>query len=365
MTIRAEQVTPAAKALLAALWLVIAWGVAVAADAPPSAAGQAAPTREISGAGATFPAPLYAKWADGARRETRIALDYKPLGSEAGQDQISRRLADFGATDIPLSADRLSRANLVQFPTVVGAIVVIVNLPRVHDGTLRLSGELLADIFLGRIRKWNDPRLAALNPDLPLPNLTIAPIHRYDPSGTSFVFTSYLSAVSAGWKAGPGAGDAVKWPVGAGAQGSDGLATTVSMTRGAIGYVEYSFAHENHLTLTRLRDGLGAFVAPEPGSFAAAVAAANWAVPNFAVDLLNIPRQGAWPIMSATFILVPRDPSDPARARAVLDFFDFAYQTGGPAAEALNYFAVPAKVHDQVRAIWRDEIASPSGPVYK
>jgi phosphate transport system substrate-binding protein len=329
------------------------------------ALGPIAQAQQISGAGGTFPAPVYAKWADAAHAAIGVDLTYAAVGSGEGQKQIVARRVDFGASDAPMAPAALAGANLLQFPTVIGAIVVIVNLPRVRDGELKLTGEALVDIYSGKIRKWNDPVLEAMNPDLTLPNVSIAPVHRYEASGTSFVFTSYLAAVSPDWKRTAGVGTAVHWPVGAGAQGNDGVASTVSITRGGIGYVESSFATENHLNMARLRNRSGAFVKPTAGSFAAAATGADWDVPDFAVDLVDTSGAANWPIVSTTFVLLPRDPKDAARADAVMRFFDWAYHNGGGAAEQLGYIGLPAAIQDRVRARWRTDVLADGEPVYK
>jgi phosphate transport system substrate-binding protein len=318
----------------------------------------AAQAQQITGAGGTFPAPVYAKWAEAARGAIGVDLAYSAVGSGEGQKRIIARSVDFGASDAPMDAAALASASLLQVPTLLGAVVVIVNLPRVRDGELKLTGEVLADIYAGKIRKWNDPVLAALNPDITLPNVSIAPVHRYDASGTSFVFTSYLAAVSPAWQAQTGAGTAVTWPVGSGARGNDGVASTVSITRGGIGYVESSFATENHLNIARLRNRSGAFVKPTADSFAAAAAAADWNVPGFAASLVNTAGAANWPIVATTFILLPTDPKDPARAAAVLKFFDWAYRNGTKSAEQLGYLGLPAAVQDSVRALWRTGFVS-------
>ena len=321
--------------------------------------------QQIAGAGASFPAPVYAKWAEAAHAALGIDVTYQPLGSGAGQDQIISRSVDFGGSDAPMDEARLSAANLLQFPTVIAAVVVIVNLPHVREGELKLTGETLADIFAGKIRKWNDPRLAEVAPDIALPNLPIAPVHRYEPSGTSFVFTSYLSAVSPAWKSGVGAGTKVNWPVGAGARGSDGVASTVSIVRGGIGYVENTFATANHLITVQLRNAAGAFVKPNTASFAAAATSADWNAANFAVSLIDTDGATSWPIVSATFILLPKDPKDSARSAAVMRFFDWAYRSGGPAAEQLDYIPLPATVQERVRAVWRSQVLANGKPVYR
>ena len=321
--------------------------------------------QEIIGAGGTFPAPVYAKWGELAHAAIGVDLDYHAIGSGGGQEQILSRKVDFGASDAPLSDARLTAGRLLQFPTVMGAVVIIVNLPRVREDALRLTGETLADIFAGKIRKWNDPRLVELNPGVTLPNISIAPVHRYDASGTSFVFTSYLAAVSAGWKDQVGVGTNVAWPTGAGAIGSDGVASTVTITRGSIGYVENAFASQNHLTTVQLRNRSGGFVKPTTATFTAAAAATDWNVPNFAVNLVDAIGPSAWPIVSTTYILLPEDPKEAARSGAVLKFFDWAYRDGGKAAEALDYIALPATVQDIVRAAWRTQVRADGEPVFK
>jgi phosphate transport system substrate-binding protein len=332
---------------------------AVSTPASPPASGGAATiqTEHITGAGGTFPAPVYAKWAAAARSAIGVDVTYNAIGSGAGQEQIISRSIDFGASDAPMDDAQLSAAKLLQFPTVVGAVVVIVNLPRVRQGELKLTGETLAAIFAGKIGKWNDPRLQQVNPDVTLPNLPIEPIHRYEPSGTSFAFTSYLSAVSAAWKSSVGIGTKVNWPAGVGARGSDGVATAVNITRGAIAYVESIYAAENHLTTAQLRNRSGAFVEPTIASITAAAASADWNTPNFAVSLVDTDGAANWPIVTPTFVLLPKDPKDMTRSAAVMRFFDWAYKSGGAVAENLGYVQLPATVQDSVRATWRSQVS--------
>jgi phosphate transport system substrate-binding protein len=324
-----------------------------------------ASAQAITGAGGTFPAPVYAKWAEAAHAAIGVDLTYSAVGSGEGQKQIISRKVDFGASDAPMDPAALSNANLLQFPTLIGAVVVIVNVPRVREGELKLTGEALADIFAGRIRKWNDPVLAAMNPDITLPNVSIAPVHRYEASGTSFVFTSYLSAVSPAWRNATGAGANVNWPTGSGARGNDGVASTVSITRGGIGYVESSFATENHLSIARLRNHAGIFVKPTAASFNAAAASADWNVPNFAVDLVDTDGAGNWPIVATTFILLPRDPPDPSRSAAVMKFFDWAYRNGKAQAEQLGYLVLPPAIRQSVRDRWQTQVLADGQPVYR
>lgn len=339
---------------------VVLTAAAISVALPAVAHAQA-----ITGAGGTFPAPVYAKWAEAAHAAIGVDLTYSAVGSGEGQNRIISRGVDFGASDAPMDAGRLAAANLLQFPTVIGAVVVIVNLPRVREGELKLTGEALAAIYAGKIRKWNDPVLEAMNPDITLPNVSIAPVHRYDASGTSFVFTSYLSAVSPAWRSATGAGTTVTWPSGAGAIGNDGVASTVSLTRGGIGYVESSFATENHLNTARLRNRSGVFVKPVAASFAAAAAAANWNVPAFAVNLVDTQGADNWPIVATTFILLPEDPQNATRSAAVLKFFDWAYRSGGAVATQLGYIALPAAVQDAVRNSWRTGVLAEGEPVYR
>lgn len=321
---------------------------------------------QITGAGATFPAPVYTKWAEAAKAATGIELNYQAIGSGGGQNQIINRTVDFGASDAPVEDARLKSANLLQVPTVMGAVVPIVNLPGIESNTLKLTGEILAEIYMGKITKWNDPKLAALNPGVALPNLAIAPVYRADGSGTSFVFTSYLSAVSAGWKSVVGANTSVKWPAGTGARGNDGVAGTVRNVRGGIGYVENAYATQNKLSTAELQNKAGQFVAPTMESFQAAASSGDWAgAQNFAVDLINQGGATTWPIVSATFLLLPRDPKDAARAGNVLKFVDWAYDNGGAIATQLEYIPLPKAVQDRVRAVWRTDISAGGQPVYK
>jgi phosphate transport system substrate-binding protein len=323
-----------------------------------SVASFGARAQQITGAGATFPAPVYSKWGEAAKAAAGIELNYQAIGSGGGQNQILNRTVDFGASDAPMAPDKLASGRLLQFPTVVGAVVAIVNIPGVAANQLKLSGELLADIYRGKVSKWNDPRLVEMNSGVTLPNLAIAPIYRADGSGTTFVFASYLSAVSPAWKDATGAGASVKWPAGAGAKGNDGVAATVRNVKGGIGYVESAFATQNMLVTAQLRNKAGQFVGPTAESFAAAAASADWAgAKNFAVDLIDRPGDKSWPIVSATFALLPKDAKEPARSAAVLKFFDWAYASGDPIATSLDYIVLPKTVKDRVREAWKTEIA--------
>ncbi len=321
--------------------------------AAPSLAARDALAVDITGAGSTFAAPIYGAWAAAARQAIGIALNYQALGSGAGQNQVIARTVDFGASDAPVAAPKLAANALLQFPTVIGGVVPIVNLPGIAPNRLRLTGAVLAGLYSGDITTWNDRRIAALNPGLSLPDLAVAPVYRADGSGTTFVFTSYLAKASPDWRSKVGAGTSIQWPAGAGARGNDGVAAVVRNTRGGLGYVEYAFADRNHLTTVLLQDRAGAFVTPSLDSFSRAAAAADWAgASDFAVDMLDSAGAGAWPIVSATFVLLPTHPKDPARGTAVIQFFDWAFSHGGQIATGLNYVTLPDAVQAKVRAAW-------------
>jgi phosphate transport system substrate-binding protein len=318
--------------------------------------------QQITGAGATFPAPVYTKWGEAAKAAIGVELNYQAIGSGGGQNQILNRTVDFGASDAPMDPAKLAEGKLLQFPTVMGAVVIIVNLPDVKEDQLKLSGDVLADIFAGNITKWSDPKIAALNPGLKLPSLAIAPVHRADGSGTTFVFTSYLSAVSPDWKSKVGASTSVNWPAGAGAKGNDGVAATTHNTRGGIGYVENAYATQNHLITTQLRNKAGKFIEPTMASFSAAASNGDWThAQNYAVNLIDQPGDSSWPIVSATFIELPKDPKDPARSAGVMKFFDWAYKNGDSIATGLEYIPLPDAVKTSVRNAWHAEVKGPDG----
>jgi len=318
--------------------------------------------QQITGAGATFPAPIYAKWGEAAKAGTGIELNYQAIGSGGGQTQIVNRTVDFGASDAPMNGERMEKANLHQFPAVMGAVVVIVNIPGVANNQLRLDGPMVAEIYHGKINKWNDPRIQEMNKGVALPNRAIAPVYRADGSGTTFVFASYLSAVDAAWKSKVGAATSVKWPTGQGARGNDGVAATVRNTPGGIGYVEFAYAKQNNLPSAMLRNKAGAFVAPSMETFTAAASTADWtSAKHFAVDLIDQHGEKSWPIVSATFILLPKDPKDPARAANVMKFFDWTYNSGDELAISLDYVPLPQAVKAAVRASWTAEVKGPDG----
>jgi phosphate transport system substrate-binding protein len=312
---------------------------------------------QITGAGSTFAAPIYAKWGDASSSVTGIKLNYQAIGSGAGINQINNRTVDFGASDMPVAADQLDAHKLMQFPTVIGGVDIIVNLPGIKPNDLKLTGALLADIYLGKITKWNDPQIAKLNPTVKLPSLAIAPVYRADGSGTTFVFTDYLSMLSTDWKSQVGSSTSVKWAAGTGAKGSDGVSGTVHNIKGGIGYVESAYAEMNHLTTTQLQNNAGKFVSPSMDSYKAAAASADWSsVKNFAIDLNNQPGDASWPIESATFVLLPTDPKDPNHSAAVKKFFDWGFAHGNDIATQLLYIPLPATVQDAVRAVWQKEV---------
>jgi phosphate transport system substrate-binding protein len=321
---------------------------------------------DISGAGATFPAPVYAKWAETYKAQTGTGLNYQAIGSGGGIKQIKAKTVDFGASDKPLKLEDLNAAGLYQFPTVMGGIVPAINIPGMHSGQLRLTGPVLADIFLGQITKWNDPRIKALNPALALPNIPITVVHRSDGSGTSFLFTSYLAGVSPVWAQKVGASDSVQWPVGLGGKGNDGVAAFVKQTLGSIGYVEYAYSKQNNIPFALVQNKAGAYPLPVAANFAAAAAGADWTkAPGNYLLLLNQPGANSWPITGATFILVYKKQDNAAAGHGVLTFFDWAYKNGDAAAAQLDYVPLPAPVKALIRKQWVANVTGPDGkPVY-
>jgi len=331
-------------------------GAGAALSLPMS--GARAQGAQITGAGASFPNPIYQKWAEAARGAIGVQLNYQSVGSGAGINQIRNRTVDFGATDAPLSAQQLTEGNLLQFPTVMGSVVPIVNIPGVENEQLKLTGEVLGDIFLGKINRWNDQRIAALNAGVNLPSIAIAPVYRADGSGTTFVFTSYLSATSTEWKDKVGAATSVRWPVGNGARGNEGVAGGVRNTRGGIGYVENAYATANRLVATQLRNKDGNFVKPTMENFLAAASNANWSVPGFAANIIDQAGANSWPIVSPTFILLPTNPQDAARSANVRKFFDWAFANGDAMARELEYIPLPEATKTAVRAAWRAQFGA-------
>jgi phosphate transport system substrate-binding protein len=320
---------------------------------------------DISGAGATFPAPVYAKWAEAYKAQTGVGLNYQAIGSGGGIKQIKAKTVDFGASDKPLKPEELAAAGLYQFPTVVGGVVPVMNLPGIAPGQIKLSGALLGDIFLGKVTKWNAPQIAALNKGVNLPNLPITVVHRSDGSGTSFLFTSYLSMKNPEWASKVGASDSVQWPTGLGGKGNDGVAAFVKQTAGSIGYVEYAYAKQNHSTYALMQNKAGKFVPPTAAAFAAAAGSANWLrSPGNYILLLDQPATTAWPITGATFILMYRNQDNPAAGAEVLKFFQWAYNKGDGLAASLDYVPLPVKVKGLLKKQWAHSITAGGKPVY-
>jgi len=311
----------------------------------------AAQAQEATGAGASFPAPLYAKWASDYHKATGVKINYQSVGSSAGIKQIEAKTVDFGASDEPLKDADLQAKGLLQFPTVIGGIVPVVNIKGIEPGQLKLSGQVLGDIYLGKISKWNDPAIAALNPGLNLPDAKISPVRRADGSGTTFGFTNYLSKVNAEWKDKVGEGKAVNWPTGAGGKGNEGVAAFVGRLANSIGYVEYAYVKQNKLTYALLQNSEGNFVSPSEASFKAAAAGADWSK-SFYQILTAQPGKDAWPITSATFILMHQKQDKPAQAATALKFFEWAYQNGDSTANGLDYVPMPDAVKTQVYKAW-------------
>jgi phosphate transport system substrate-binding protein len=321
-----------------------------------------APAADISGAGATFPFPIYATWAAAYKNETGIGLNYQSIGSGGGIKQIQARTVTFGASDMPLATAELEKHGLVQFPTVLGGVVPVVNVDGLTTGELTLDGSTLAKIFAGEVTRWDAAEIRALNPDAKLPAQAIAVVHRSDGSGTTFIFTDYLAKVSPLWKAKVGVSTAVRWPVGIGAKGNEGVANMVTLTKGAIGYVEYAYAKQNKLKAAKVTNRSGRAVAPDARAFQAAAAQADWTgVPGFGVILTDQPGANAWPIAGATFVLIHKQPRDPVAAAGALKFFAWAYANGHRMAEELDYVPMPAAVVDAVQRMWASEIKDGNG----
>jgi phosphate transport system substrate-binding protein len=320
---------------------------------------------EINGAGATFPYPIYAKWAEAYAAKTGLKMNYQSIGSGGGIKQITEKTVDFGASDMPMKPADLEKAGLTQWPMVMGGVVPVVSLQGIQPGQLKLDGKLLADIYLGKVTKWNAPEIAKLNSGLKLPDQAIAPVYRSDGSGTTFIFTHYLSEVSPEWKEKIGENTSVQFPTGIGGKGNEGVSAMASRTSGAIGYVEYAYAKQNKLTYTMLQNKDGQFVNPEIGTFQAAATNADWAkAQNFYLLLTNQPGKDSWPITGATFILMHKQQSKPDVAREALNFFHWAFQNGGEMAKQFDYVPMPDAVVKLVEQSWQ-QIKGPDGkPVW-
>jgi len=333
--------------------------VLVAGVVAAGAFSQAMAQQEATGAGASFPAPLYSKWAADYNKATNIKINYQSVGSGAGLRQIDAKTVDFGASDAPLKDEELAKKGLVQFPTVIGGVVPVVNIKGIAPGQIRLSGQVLGDIYLGKITKWNDAAIKALNPSVALPDAAIAPVRRADGSGTSFIFTNYLSKVNAEWKSKVGEGTAVNWPTGAGGKGNEGVAAFVGRLPNSIGYVEYAYVKQNKMTYVQMQNADGAYVSPDDTAFKAAAAGAEWSK-SFYQILTNQPGKDSWPITGATFVLMHKAQDKPAQATTALKFFDWAYAQGDKTAMDLDYVPMPDSVKAIILKSW-GEIKDTSG----
>jgi phosphate transport system substrate-binding protein len=329
------------KKLLVALLATVAVGVQAA---------------DITGAGATFPYPIYAKWAEDYKKKTNVGLNYQSIGSSGGVKQIRANTVSFGATDAPLKGDDLLQSGLIQFPTILGGVVPVINLDGFKPGELQITGEVLANIYLGTIDKWNDPAIVKLNPGKPLPNQAITVVHRADGSGTTFIFTDYLNEISKSWADRVGKGAAVKWPAKSsiGGKGNEGVAANVTRIKGSIGYVEYAYAKKSKITHLKLQNRDGRFVDPDDLTFAAAAAGADWfSVPGMGISLVNQRGAQSWPITGASFVLMYREPKNSAQSQEVLKFFDYAFTHGQQAAAELDYVALPKTLTDRIKSqVW-------------
>lgn len=336
------------KSLIAAVGVAATFSVAQAAD--------------ITGAGATFPYPIYAKWAEAYKKASGNGLNYQSIGSGGGIKQIKAKTVDFGASDMPLKQEELDAEGLTQFPAIIGGVVPVLNVDGIAPGKLKMSGEVLAGIYMGKITKWNAPEIAALNQGVKLPAEDITVVHRSDGSGTTFLWTDYLSKVSADFKANVGSSTAVKWPVGLGGKGNEGVAANVQRIKNSIGYVEYAYVKKNKMTYTALKNADGQFVEPDDENFKAAAANADWAkAPGMYLVLTNQPGKATWPITGASFILMHKAQADAEKGKEVLKFFDWAFKNGGPMATELEYVALPAPVVKLIEDGWKAKIKDASG----
>ncbi|MDR3392069.1 MAG: phosphate ABC transporter substrate-binding protein PstS [Sulfuriferula sp.] len=317
---------------------------------------------EITGAGATFPYPIYSKWAEAYKAKTNIGLNYQSIGSGGGIKQINAKTVDFGASDMPLKADVLEKDGLMQFPTVIGGVVPVMNVEGVAPGQIHLSGKVLADIYMGKILTWNDPAIVALNKSAKLPATPITVVHRSDGSGTTFIFTNYLAKVSPEWKEKVGNDTSVAWPAGVGGKGNEGVASFVQRIKGSIGYVEYAYAKQNKMTYTMMQNKEGNFVAPDDSTFQSAAAGADWEhAPGFYEILTDEPGKISWPITGATFILMHKAQEKPENAKEVLKFFDWSYANGDKMAADLDYVPLPDSLVKLIAKAWKNDIKGTNG----
>jgi phosphate transport system substrate-binding protein len=353
------------KAAAQGLVLVLSALIVTLSGCSQSSSPQHSASANISGAGATFPYPIYSKWADAYKQQTGVGLNYQSIGSGGGIKQIKAKTVTFGASDMPLKPDELNAAGLVQFPAIIGGVVPVVNVKGVGPGQLTLDGPTLASIYMGEIKTWNDPKIRQLNPSVALPSTAIAPVYRSDGSGTNFLFTSYLSGESPQFKQSIGSSTSVQWPAGIGAKGNEGVANQTSQTDGAIGYVEYAYAMQNKMAFTKLVNSAGTAVSPSAESFQAAAANADWAHADaYYLVLTDQPGAQSWPIVGASFILVYKNPPDPAATAQALKFFAWAYNSGEQMAEQLDYVPLPAALVSQIEQTWKTQITAGGTPVW-
>jgi phosphate transport system substrate-binding protein len=321
---------------------------------------------DITGAGATFPYPIYAKWADAYKKATGNGLNYQSIGSGGGIKQITAKTVDFGASDMPMKPEELEKNGLIQFPAIMGGDVMVYNVKGVPSGAITLTGALIADIYLGKVQKWNDPAIAKLNAGVALPDQAISVVHRSDGSGTTFIFANYLSKVSEEWKTKVGEGTSVAWPAGVGGKGNEGVASYVQRIDGAIGYVEYAYAKQNRMSVAKMINRDGAIVAPSDDSFAAAAAGADWAkAPGMYLVLTHQAGKGSWPMTGASFILIHKVQEKPENAKEVFKFFDWSFKNGAKMAEELDYVPMPDAIVSMIRSEWKAQVKDASGkPLY-
>ncbi|HQU33759.1 MAG: phosphate ABC transporter substrate-binding protein PstS [Acidobacteria bacterium 21-70-11] len=342
------------------------WLMGSAAAALVLAGGVAFGQTTITGAGATFPYPVYAKWADAYAAKTGVHLNYQSIGSGGGIAQTKAKTVDFGASDAPLTQQQLDEIGLIQWPMIMGGVVPVLNVPGVKPGEVKLTPTLLADIYLGKVANWSAPEIAAVNPGVKLPDLAITVVHRADGSGTTWIFTNYLDKVSPEWHSKVGTSTAVSWPTGVGGKGNEGVSAYVLRINGAIGYVEYAYCLQNHMTYTLLRNGAGNFVSPTAKAFQAAAANADWKdAPGYYLVLTDQPGAESWPITGASFILFYKDQPDATKAKAVLSFFAWCYANGQKMAEELDYVPMPRNVADMMEASWTAKVRSAGQAVWK
>jgi phosphate transport system substrate-binding protein len=317
---------------------------------------------DITGAGATFPYPIYAKWADAYRKATGVGLNYQSIGSGGGIKQITAKTVDFGASDMPMMPDDLEKNGLLQFPAIMGGVVPVYNLKGVKSGDIKLTGPLVADIYLGKVKTWNDPAIAKLNPGVALPNQAISAVNRSDGSGTTFLFTNYLSKVSPEWKSTIGEGTAVKWPTGVGGKGNEGVANYVARIDGSIGYVEYAYAKQNKLSYAQMFNKDGQAIAPSDDAFKAAAASADWSkAPGMYLILTDQAGKQSWPMTGASFILMHKLQDKPENAKEVLKFFDWSFKNGAAMADELDYVPMPDPVVKLIQSVWKSQIKDAAG----